>query len=180
MPQEAWSGIKPSIEHLEHYKKGYRLCDPKTKMVVVIKDGDNVSSNDKSEGEHIGQVDGDGLEEDMEFNSSGHKKILWTYQLEQKQLELNRIFKTRLNELGEGYSQHGIDFIEVFIFAACMETIRMIVALLHLDVKSTFLHGELSEDVYIDQPKGYVKKGKEHKVYKLHKTLHGLRQTPRA
>jgi len=49
-----------------------------------------------------------------------------------------------------------------------------------LDVKSAFLHGELSEDVYIGQPKGYVKKGKEQKVYKLHKALYNLKQAPRA
>ena len=49
-----------------------------------------------------------------------------------------------------------------------------------LDVKSAFLHGRLSEDVYVEQPKGYLKKGKEHKVYKLHKALYGLRQAPRA
>ncbi|RDX88104.1 hypothetical protein CR513_30340, partial [Mucuna pruriens] len=69
-----------------------------------------------------------------------------------------------------------------------MDTVRLIVALaackgwdiFQLDVKSAFLHGELSEDVYIEQSKGYVKKGKEHKVYKLYKALYSLRQAPRA
>ncbi|KAL2526173.1 cysteine-rich RLK (RECEPTOR-like protein kinase) 8 [Abeliophyllum distichum] len=49
-----------------------------------------------------------------------------------------------------------------------------------LDVKSTFLHGELHEDVYVEQPRGYVKKDSEEKVYKLHKALYGLKQAPRA
>lgn len=49
-----------------------------------------------------------------------------------------------------------------------------------LDVKSAFLHGELSEDVYVDQPLGYIKEGEEDKVYKLKKALYGLRQAPRA
>jgi hypothetical protein len=48
-----------------------------------------------------------------------------------------------------------------------------------LDVKSAFLHGELSENVYVDQPQGYQKGGKN-EVYKLKKALYGLRQAPRA
>lgn len=117
-----------------------------------------------------------------------------------KTIGVKWIFKTKLNEKGEvnkykarlvakGYSQqHGIDFTEVFAPVARMDTVRMIVALaacrgwdiFQLDVKSAFLHGELKEDVYVHQPQGYVKKGKEHKVYKLHKALYGLKQAPRA
>ncbi|CAJ2642245.1 unnamed protein product [Trifolium pratense] len=66
------------------------------------------------------------------------------------------------------------------------DTIRTILALAashgwnvyQLDVKSAFLHGDLAEDVYVDQPAGYNKQ--EGKVYKLKKALYGLKQAPRA
>lgn len=45
-----------------------------------------------------------------------------------------------------------------------------------LDVKSTFLNGELIEDVYVSQPQQFIIKGKEEMVLKLHKALYGLRQ----
>ena len=48
-----------------------------------------------------------------------------------------------------------------------------------LDVKSAFLHGDLEELVFINQPPGYVKFGNEHKVYRLKKALYGLKQAPR-
>ena len=71
---------------------------------------------------------------------------------------------------------------------ARMDTVRMIIALAaqrnwtiyQLDVKSAFLHGELSEEVFVEQPKGYEQKDNLHKVYKLKKALYGLKQAPRA
>ena len=48
----------------------------------------------------------------------------------------------------------------------------------HFDVKSAFLNGDLQEDVYVTQPEGFVKHGKEHLVYKMIKALYGLHQAP--
>jgi hypothetical protein len=110
------------------------------------------------------------------------------------------IYKTKLNEHGEvnkfkarlvakGYSQeHGINYTEVYAPVARMDTIRTLLSsaahkgwdIYQLDVKSAFLHGVLAEKVYVQQPKGYVVKGAEDKVYKLHKALYGLKQAPRA
>jgi Reverse transcriptase (RNA-dependent DNA polymerase) len=82
----------------------------------------------------------------------------------------------------------GIDHEEMFASVAIMEIIRQLISLavqnkwssFQMDVKSVFLNGILEEDVYIEQPPGYIKVGKEHKVLKLKKTLHGLKQSSRA
>ena len=47
-----------------------------------------------------------------------------------------------------------------------------------MDVKTTFLNGYLKENVFMSQPYGFVVKGKEQKVCKLVKSLHGLKQAP--
>jgi len=62
---------------------------------------------------------------------------------------------------------------------------RLILALANtkyfsVDVKSAFFHGELSEEIFVQQPLGYEKKGQEDKVYKLRKALYGLKQAPKA
>ena len=118
----------------------------------------------------------------------------------QKTIGVKWVFKTKLNKSGEvdkykarlvvkGYKQqYGVDYTEVFSPVARHDTIRLVIALaaqnswpiFQLDVKSAFLHGYLEEQVFIEQPPGYIKVGNEDGVYKLKKALHGLKQAPRA
>ena len=66
-----------------------------------------------------------------------------------------------------------------------MTSIRVILGLAasieveQMDVKTTFLHGDLEEEIYMEQPEGFLEKGKEDYVCRLKKSLYGLKQAPR-
>ena len=68
-----------------------------------------------------------------------------------------------------------------------MLTIRLVLGMvvaenLHieqLDVKTTFLHGDLEEDLYMIQPEGFTVQGQENIVCKQRNSLYGLKQAPR-
>ncbi|GJY40489.1 retrovirus-related pol polyprotein from transposon TNT 1-94 [Tanacetum coccineum] len=84
--------------------------------------------------------------------------------------------------------EEGIDFEESFAPVARIEAIRIFVAnaanknmtIFQMDVKTAFLNGELKEEVYVSQPKGFVDQDNPSHVYKLKKALYGLKQAPRA
>jgi len=86
----------------------------------------------------------------------------------------------------KGHSQIlGIDYNDVFslVVKHSFRTLLSIVAmhdyeLEQLDVKTVFLHGELEEDIYMNQPKGFVIPGKENLMCRLKKSLYGLKQSP--
>ena len=89
----------------------------------------------------------------------------------------------------QGYSQiEGLDFGETFALVSRLEAIRLLMSyacfqrfkLFQMDVKSAFLNGYLSEEVYVAQPKRFVDPMHHDHVYKLRKALYGLKQALRA
>jgi hypothetical protein len=119
----------------------------------------------------------------------GHRAIglKWVFKL--KRNEAGNTIKHKARLVAKWYvQQQGVDYDEVFAPVARMESIRVLLAIAaqegwfvhHMDVKSAFLHGELKEEVYVQQPPGFLAAGHEGKVLKLHKALYGLRQAPRA
>jgi hypothetical protein len=114
----------------------------------------------------------------------GHKAIglKWVFKAEHN--AAGELIKYKARLVTKGYAQRqGVDFDEVFALVARMETVRLRLALAahsgwevhHMDVKSAFLNGELTEEVFVSQPPGYVIAGKETSVLKLQKALYGLR-----
>lgn len=91
--------------------------------------------------------------------------------------------------MARGFLQRkGVDFSEVFALVARLETVCLVIAIacakrwlmFHHDVKSAFLHEHLEEEVYVDQPPGFINEDRRQQVYKLEKALYGLRQALRA
>jgi len=76
-----------------------------------------------------------------------------------------------------------MDYEETFAPVEKMPTVRIILALstaqgwkvFQLDVKSAFLNGYLDVEIFMNQPEGFVMKGKESFVCKLKKSLYGLK-----
>lgn len=99
--------------------------------------------------------------------------------------EIDR-FKARL--VIKGFQQrYGIDYHEIFAPVIRMEVLRLLFAIaatldyeIHqMDVKTAFLNGNLDEEIYMEQPEGFIEPGSEHLVCKLRKSLYGLKQAPR-
>nr|GEY72831.1 retrovirus-related Pol polyprotein from transposon TNT 1-94 [Tanacetum cinerariifolium] len=89
----------------------------------------------------------------------------------------------------KGYAQkEGVDFEESFASVARLEAVRLFIAyaahksftVYQMDVKTTFLYGPLKEEVYVNQPDGFVDPYHPDKVYHLKKALYGLKQAPTA
>ncbi|GJR02390.1 retrovirus-related pol polyprotein from transposon TNT 1-94 [Tanacetum coccineum] len=89
----------------------------------------------------------------------------------------------------KGYAQEeDIDFEESFAPVARLEAVWIFVAyaahksfpIYQMDVKTAFLNDPLKEEVYVEQPNGFVDPDHPEKVYRLRKALYGLKQAPRA
>ncbi|KAJ9546459.1 hypothetical protein OSB04_019002 [Centaurea solstitialis] len=96
-------------------------------------------------------------------------------------------FKARL--VAKGFTQtHDIDYDETFSPVAMLKSIRILMAISayfnyeiwQMDVKTTFLNGKLTEDVYMEQPEGFEDPKNPNKVCKLLKSIYGLKQASRS
>nr|GEV01795.1 retrovirus-related Pol polyprotein from transposon TNT 1-94 [Tanacetum cinerariifolium] len=82
----------------------------------------------------------------------------------------------------------GVDFKESFAPVARLEAVRLFITYAahksftayQMDVKTVFLYGPLKEEVYVNQPDGFVDPYHPDKVYRLKKALYGLKQAPRS
>ncbi len=111
----------------------------------------------------------------------------WVYK--NKSDENGNVTRNKARLVAQGYAQiEGVDFDETFAPVARLESIRLLLGvacilkfkLFQMDVKSAFLNGYLNEEVYVEQPKGFVDPSLPNHVYKLKKALYGLKQAPRA
>jgi hypothetical protein len=111
--------------------------------------------------------------------------VKWIYKMKKNAKGEVQRYKARL--VAKGYKKReGIDYGEVFAPVAQLETIRLMISLAaqhrwkiyQLDVKSAFFNGFLQEEIYVEQPFGYVEAENKGKVYKLKKALYGLKQAP--
>ncbi|PKU74273.1 Retrovirus-related Pol polyprotein from transposon TNT 1-94 [Dendrobium catenatum] len=110
----------------------------------------------------------------------------WTYHTKYNSDGSVARFKARL--VAQGNQQElGINYQDTFSPVAKLPTIRILftVALFHnwpvqqLDVANAFLHGDITETVFMRQPKGFEDATNPSHVCRLHKAIYGLRQAPR-
>lgn len=111
----------------------------------------------------------------------------WVFRI--KRDERGNVIKNKARLVAQGYRQEeGMDYDEVFAPVARIEAIRLFLAfasymgfpVYQMDVKSAFLYGTITEDVYVKQPPGFEDPAHPNKVYKVIKALYGLHQAPRA
>nr|GEZ05341.1 hypothetical protein [Tanacetum cinerariifolium] len=112
-------------------------------------------------------------------------KWLW----KNKRDEENTVIQNKSRLVAKGYTQkEGVDFKESFAPVTRLEAVRLFIAyaahksftVYQMDVKIAFLYGPLKEEVYVNQPDGFVDPYHPDKAYRLKKALYGLKQAPKA
>jgi hypothetical protein len=111
----------------------------------------------------------------------------WVFRLKRKADGSIDRYKARL--VAKGFHQlSGIDYGETYSPVIKPTTVRLVLSLaisggwhIHqIDIQNAFLHGTLSETVYMTQPPGFAHPQHPHHICKLQKALYGLKQAPRA
>eukprot|EP00253_Pinus_taeda_P035768 PITA_35768 len=119
---------------------------------------------------------------------AGRNPIVSKWVFKKKTNAEGKVEKYKAQLVEKFYSQvPGIDFGDIVSPVAKVASIRLLLSVAtafdfkveQMDVKTTFLHMDLEKEIYMRQPEGFAMKGKKELVYKLKKSLYGLKQSPR-
>lgn len=111
----------------------------------------------------------------------------WVFTIKKNETGKEKCFKARF--VAKGFRQiEGIDYFDTFSPVVSFSLVRLFFVVLvigkgwlhqHLDINSAYLYAKLNEEIYIEQPEGFIERGKENFVMKLKKALYGLHQAGR-
>ncbi|GJV37166.1 TMV resistance protein N [Tanacetum coccineum] len=112
--------------------------------------------------------------------------IQWIFKKKMKADGTVDKYKARL--VIQGFRQReGLDYFDTYAPVTRITSIRTIIVIAALrnleihqmDVKTAFLNGDLEEEIYMNQPEGFIAPGQEGNVCRLVKSLYGLKQAPK-
>ncbi|GKB61527.1 DNA-directed RNA polymerase subunit beta' [Tanacetum coccineum] len=125
-------------------------------------------------------------EEEVEPRRSKRARTEKSFRPDLNLLLIKKRYKARL--VIKGFRQReGLDYFDTYSLVTRITSIRMILAIAALrnlevhqiDVKKAFLNGDLEEEIYMNQPEGFMAPGLERKVCRLVKSLYDLRKAPK-
>ncbi|WRX11509.1 Reverse transcriptase [Theobroma cacao] len=193
-PEIRTSDIQPQSQKAQPLKRSSRIGQaPKRYGFLLERDALPINDEPKTYEEAMLDIDSEKWLDAMETNQvwtlvdppEGIKPIgcKWVFK---RKTDVNgkvQTFKARL--VAKGYKQRqGIDFEETFSPIAMLKSIRILLAIAayhdyeiwQMDVKTSFLNGNLQEEVYMTQPEGFISNANANKVCKLQKSIYRLKQ----